>query len=138
MQQALLKALFFLQSLTKKNMLNTFCTAIRDNEGVPGDRNYRNNNPGNCKFSDKGYLPKYGTVTEDKDGFAVFKDYATGWLYLQNLVRSKIELHPNQTIYGFFCEYAPSSDNNDPLNYAQFVARRCGLTVDTPVKVILN
>jgi hypothetical protein len=64
-----------------------FCTGIRDFEGMPGDLNYHNNNPGNCRCSRVGYLPIYGHV-KCVNGFAVFKDYETGWRYLQNHVRA--------------------------------------------------
>lgn len=108
------------------NALVTFCTAIRDFEGFPGDRNYRNNNPGNCRCSPVGYLPKYGVV-KCVDNFAVFQTYELGWEYLLNLVQHRAELHPNWTILDFFSNYAPSSDGNYPLKYASNVAKKCGV-----------
>jgi hypothetical protein len=117
--------------------LTTFCTAIRDNEGSPGERNYRNNNPGNCRYSPVGYLPIYGIVTRDPDNFAIFETYALGWLYLENLVKEKFEKNPNETIYQFFENYAPVSDGNDPVKYAAFVATRCDVDSSFIVKNIL-
>lgn len=121
-----------LNSMTKTNMLDSFCQAIRDYEGAPGDRNYRNNNPGNCRYSAYGYLPIYGKVGKDSDGFAVFKDYPTGWLYLENFIKSKVHDFPNITFYQFFegvpgvwPGYAPASDNNVPSKYAEYVAKIC-------------
>lgn len=119
--------------------LDDFCGAIRDNEGVPPhDRSYRNNNPGNCRLSQVGYFPKYGIVKEDRSGvrsgqpgFAIFRDYATGWLYLKNLVISRIRQHPEWTIYEFIADpiegYSPSSDGNDPEDYADFIGKRLGV-----------
>lgn len=112
--------------------LDKFCTAIRDYEGVPGDRNYRNNNPGNCRCSPVGYLPKYGNVV-CVNKFAQFPSYQLGWEYLQNTVIHRAELHPDWTVYNFFQNYAPKEDGNDPLAYAVEVAKKCGIgvTIDT-------
>lgn len=115
--------------------LTNMCNAIRDYEGGPGDRNYRNHNPGNARFSRVGYLAIYEPVGKDKDGFAIFKDAETGWLYLNNLVKQKIHEHPNQTLFQFFAGdkaleiegYAPSSDGNNPTRYSQTVAANMGV-----------
>ncbi len=106
------------------SQIEGFCLAIRDYEGKPGDRNYRNNNPGNCRYSSVGYLPIYEPVGKDDKNFAVFKDYATGWLYLKNLVRYKVAKNPEQNILLFMQSYAPRSDGNDPNEYALFIAKR--------------
>lgn len=124
-------------TVVSKATLENFCLAIRDFEGAPGDRNYRNNNPGNCRYSSVGYASFYGHVGKDKDNFAIFKDYATGWLYLKNLVLSKVRKNPNQTIVDFMRVYAPSSDNNDPAHYAVYIARRLGVKADYPMKLIV-
>lgn len=124
-------------------MLLELCTSIRDYEGsqknshgLP-DRNWRNNNPGNCRYSPVGYLPIYGKVGKDKDGFAIFKDYDTGFLYLENLIKSKIAKNPNQTLFQFMCVYAPKEDGNDPAKYAQYLANRLGITEDYKMKVFI-
>lgn len=113
-----------------KATLDNFCLAIRDFEGQPGDLNYRNNNPGNCRYSSVGYLKMYGEVKKDKKGFAIFKDYATGWLYLQNMIREKIGKNPNQTMLQFMEKYAPYSDGNDPKKYSESIAKRLEVTTD--------
>ena len=128
-------------------LLTTFCLAIKQHEGfyMPGELaeypegtpSYRNNNPGNCKFSPVGYLPIYEPVKESASGFAIFKDYATGWLYLQNLVKEKISANPNETILQFFENYAPVSDGNNPPVYSADVAAACKLTINTKVGVVL-
>lgn len=118
----------------EKDLLVSFCEAIRDYEGSPGNRNYRNNNPGNARYYSGGYASKYGPVRRDPDGFAIFKDYESGWLYLQNLVRSKIDQHPIWNFVDFFSYYAPASDGNDPEKYANFVAKRCGVGVETEIE----
>lgn len=118
-------------------MLTTFCTAIRDYEGSPGNLNYKNNNPGNTRCSAVGYLPKYGHVT-CVNNFAVFESYDLGWEYLQNLVIYRAELHPDWTIGDFFRNYAPSGDNNNPSKYAEFVATRCGVSTATTLRSLLG
>lgn len=110
--------------------LENFAFAIRDFEGVPGDLNYRNNNPGNFKCSPVGYLPKYGDV-KCKNGFAVFPTYALGWEYLRASIKHRAFKYPTWTILDFCENYAPSSDNNNPNNYAAFIAKRCGVSINT-------
>ncbi len=112
-------------------LLNAFCTAIRDFEGAPGDRNYRNNNPGNCRYSSVGYARMYGTVKKDKDNFAIFSSWDLGWTYLKNLVKGKATANPSQTLVQFFHIYAPSSDGNNPDAYAAFVGKRINMDPKT-------
>lgn len=119
-------------------MIDKFCLAIRDKEGGPGDANYRNNNPGNCRCSPVGYLAKYGKVGCSPSGFAIFETYQLGWEYLQALVLHRAQLHPDWTIQDFFNDYAPSADGNDPIAYATFVAKRCGVPVNSTLKVLFS
>jgi len=110
--------------------LDTMCIAIRDFEGKPGDRNYRNCNPGNAKYSKVGYAKMYGEVKKDSGGFAIFKDMETGMLYLHNLIKVKIKRNPDQTLLDFMNVYAPPSDNNPTVKYAKFVAKRLGVDIN--------
>lgn len=111
------------------NLLNTFCLAVQKHEGWilnPPSRSVRNHNPGNCRYSSVGYLDKYLPVGKDKDNFAIFKDYATGFLYLKNLVLQKAKKHPLWDLYTFFGDphegWAPDSDGNNSKHYAEVVA----------------
>lgn len=125
----------------KKVTLEEFCTALRDYEGKPGDLNYRNNNPGNCRCSPVGYLAKYGNVlcVDTASGkFAKFSSYELGWEYLLNLVHYRANLHPKWNLYDFFGNYAPSSDKNDPDKYAESVAKVLGISPYTHLEVLLN
>lgn len=121
---------------SKKAYLDLFCSAIRDFEGSPKneyglpDLNYRNNNPGNFRCSPVGYADFYGKV-DCVSGFAKFSSYALGWEYLQNSVLYRAKVHPQWTILDFFKQYAPPGDNNPTEKYAQFVAGRCGVSVDS-------
>lgn len=128
-------------------MLDTFCSAIRDYEGKPGDLNYLLNNPGDCRPSPVGYLPKYEPVfiidtdtnpdyLYHKGKFAKFPSYAIGYEYLENLVHFTATNHPQWTILQFFESYAPTTDGNEPLPYAQFVATRCGVVPTTTLQAL--
>jgi len=120
--------------IPKEKLLTAFCLAIQKHEGwilTPPSRSVRNHNPGNCKFSPVGYLPEYGEVKKDPQGFAVFKDYETGFRYLKNLVKHKVQRRPNDDLFQFFEVYAPREDNNDPIAYAKAVATRIGVDVNT-------
>lgn len=116
----------------KNKLLQAMCLAIKAHEGwYIGSVSYRNNNPGNCRYSSLGYLPIYEPVERDSKNFAVFKDYATGWLYLQNLILNKAKRNLNQNLYQFFAIYAPEADNNDPEHYAEVVATKMGVSPST-------
>ncbi len=119
------------------SMLDVFCTGIRDFEGSPGDLNYQNNNPGNCRCSPTGYLPKYGNVICVND-FAKFPTYALGWEYLRNLVLYRVKAHSQWTFLDFFMVYSPPADNNPTEQYAEFVAKRCGVPVSTVLSQLLT
>ena len=121
------------------SMLTNFCLAIRDYEGSPGDANYINNNPGNCRYNEAGYLPIYEPVKRSVDGFAIFPTYALGFLYLKNMIREKVMNNPTQDILQFMSIYAPTSDGNDPAKYAEFIAGRLNVDVTYPMsKIILS
>lgn len=112
---------------TPKPTLEAFALAIRDFEGKPGDQNWRLNNPGNARWNPGGYLSTYGKVGKSKNGFAIFKDYDTGWRYLLNMLRGQIHKRPNSTILEFMTRYAPPEDANNPKIYANFIAKRLGV-----------
>jgi len=99
-----------------------------------GSASYRNNNPGNVRFYEGGYHPMYGNVLRSPGNFAIFRDYATGWLYLNNMVRGLARKYPNLTLYEFFAGkkdvysgYAPKEDHNDPESYAKEMGRILGV-----------
>lgn len=128
-------------------MIDRFCLAIRDFEGGPGSLNYILNNPGDCRPSPIGYLPKYEPVeivdtdTDPrypfhKGKFAKFPTYELGWEYLQALVLNWAHVQPEWTILDFFTNYSPASDSNPTQKYAEFVASHCGKTVETTLKEV--
>lgn len=112
----------------KPDYLILLCEAIKEYEGwFPNSRSFRNNSPGNCRYSPVGYLPKYGEVKRDPQNFAIFKDYETGWLYLKNLILSKASRNPSWNLVSFFKEYAPEADHNDPVRYTTWVGKKMGV-----------
>ena len=122
--------------------LVVLATGIRDYEGGPGDLNYQLNNPGDCRPSPYGYLPKYEPVTiintdtnpnypYHKGSFAMFPTYAVGWTYLLNLLKNMIQMHPNWTLNDLMSAYAPSTDGNAPTAYGEFLGQRLGVDSST-------
>jgi hypothetical protein len=109
-----------------KPTVKDFCNAIAEFEGAPGDANHINNNPGNCRFNYTGYMPMYGVVKCSPKGFAIFKDWDTGMLYLNNMVKGMIHNHPTETILQFMTRYAPSFEN-PTVAYANFITKKLGV-----------
>ena len=101
--------------------------------------NPANCNPGNYRFYHGGYLPIYGNVKCSVGGFAMFPTLAQGKMYATNSTKSVIKNHPELTILTYiggdkgWSGYAPASDNNPVLNYANFIAK--GLGVDNLYKM---
>ncbi len=114
-----------------------------------GSRSYRNNNPLNFKYSS--YISSLGAYSCDKDNFAIFRDYQSGIKagiqFIKDVCnRQVIPYHvfnpknlyhkillpngkkgdelPNISILDFFHIYAPKEDNNDPVSYANEVAKK--------------
>lgn len=135
-------ALLSLINLRYPGNLVVLATGIRDYEGNPGSLNYQLNNPGDCRPSPYGYLPKYEPVIiidtdtdpaypYHKGKFAKFPTYATGWTYLLNLLQNMIQTHPNWTLNDLMSAYAPSTDGNAPDAYGAFLGRRLGVDSST-------
>ncbi len=90
----------------------------------------RNNNPGNLRSG--------AGQTGTSGGYAVFPDMATGWNALYNQIN--LNISRGLTLYEFFAGkpgvypgYAPSTDSNDPVNYANFVAAQTGIDPNVPL-----
>jgi len=99
-----------------------------------------NNNPGNYKFFYGGYMPIYGNVKRSVGGFAMFPTLAQGELYAATCTKGVIKHHPELTILtylggnGDWPGYAPSSDRNNPLDYATFVSSHLGVGINFLMK----
>lgn len=120
-------------------LLGKWADAIQEFEGwFPGSRSYRNNNPGNIR-----YIGQKRAIGQDDKNFCIFKTYADGRAELIALLeratagRSRV-YSPNMTLLQFFKTYAPSSDNNHPETYANYVARKVGVPVSIKIKELLS
>lgn len=96
------------------------------------ERSLRNFNPGN--------LRKWGDQPRE-DGFAVFASPEEGWnALLAQLDRYKTGktggTSGDMTLEEAMGKYAPSSDDNNPKEYAKFIAENIGVSPDTPIKDI--
>lgn len=90
--------------------------------------------------------PKIPVTTSNpptnSSGFRKFSSYEEGrnalerQLNLYKTGRSKTGVKPDSTLLQAMRIYAPASDNNNPDNYADFIARRLGISVNTPIKNI--
>jgi RHS repeat-associated protein len=98
-----------------------------------GSLAWRNNNPGNIiagKWArDNGAIGANGR-------FAVFPDKETGFKAIISLLSSKQYNH--LTIIDAINKYAPATDNNDPIAYANSIANKTGLSIDTKIKDLSN
>ena len=100
--------------------------------GTTYERSLRNFNPGN--------LRKWGDQPIE-DGFAVFETPEAGFdALLGQLNRYKTGktpgTSPDMTLYEAMEKYAPSSDNNNPKSYAEFIAKNLGIDPNTAIKDI--
>lgn len=103
-------------------LLEAIADAIYEFEGNnPQNLAYRNRNPGNLRDS-------VWTHKTDAKGYCVFETFIAGYsallmdLHLKVSGANRHGLGPDSNLLEIFSVYAPKSDRNDPLHYAQFVA----------------
>lgn len=87
---------------------------------------WRNNNPGNMINGAGGITP-----IGHSGGFAVFASYEEG--YQAMIANLKTSRYQSQTIGGAIATWAPAADHNDPVSYANNVAKSMGVSVNTPM-----
>ena len=120
-----------IKTMQKEQLLVAMCAAIQEHEGwYPGSCSFRNRNPGNLK-----YAVQKKAIGKDDKGFARFATYEDGLQSLENMIlnaaRGNSSVYKStMTLLQFFQKYAPSSDNNNPLRYAEVVAKRMGVPVN--------
>jgi hypothetical protein len=115
--------------------ISILALAIQEFEGdYAGSLARRNNNPGNLRSSP--------LQSGKRDGFAYFDTYELGMEALEHQIRigatgeSRV-YYPEMTLLQFFNTYAPSSDNNQPSKYYQFVLGTTGFTSDMLLRDLL-
>jgi hypothetical protein len=86
----------------------------------------RNNNPGDLRNTTTGAFNSYSTPQEGFD--ALNNDLQT-----KISGKSKTGITPDSSLLDFSKIYAPASDNNDPVSYANNLAKKLGVTSDTPI-----
>ncbi len=93
-----------------------------------GSRAWRNQNPGNIRYSE--FTRKNGAIGQ-AGGFAVFPNEQTGAAAIGQLLRSPSYI--NLSIRGAISRYAPAFENNTAA-YHRSVADNTGLNLNTPIK----
>ena len=130
-------------SAPQTGLLQPFCNAIGQYEGgnQVGSRPYRNCNPGDLRWPYGKPYP-YGATGIDDENFLIFPSHTLGMAALTTMItnccegKSKI-YHPTMTLIDFFNVYAPSSDNNDPNRYAEWVASTIGVAPTMEIAQLL-
>lgn len=96
-------------------------------KGSNGTLATRNNNPLNLRYSSSNdWLGKGG---DNGSGFEQFDTPEHGLRAGMKLMRNHIN-NGDDTLNSLINRWAPSSDNNDPVQYAQFVSKQTGIPVD--------
>lgn len=105
-------------------------TQVRNADGtistVSGNRNWRNNNPGNLEYGD--FTKSHGAIGTD-GRFAVFPSYDAGRAAKENLIFESPN-YRDLPLSGAISRYAPSFENNTG-SYLDQVAQAAGVSPDT-------
>lgn len=110
--------------IARQELIAAIAEAIAHEEGyyVVGSLARRNNNPGNLR-------PWRACAYPISKGFIRFTTADDGWEHLHKQV--DLNIRRGLTLYEFFggkphvyAGYAPSTDNNKPVQYAEHVAAR--------------
>lgn len=84
---------------------------------------WRNNNPGNLVAG--AFATAHGAYAGKRNGrFAVFTDHDTGFAAIRALL---VGTYGSRTLADTMTAYAPASDNNDPVAYANQISNQTGL-----------
>lgn len=86
----------------------------------------RNNNPGNIKDTSTG---QFRVFNSPQEGYAALMND----LEIKKSGRSHTGLKPESTLVDFAKAYAPSSDNNNPAQYAANLANHMGIRPDATI-----
>ena len=116
-------------------IIEKIAEAIKQFEGWSvGSKSYRNNNPGNLK-----YTGQTGEIGKDTDGEAIFDSYQSGW----NALIRQIEMaftgesaiySITDNFYTFFSKYAEGNSQQ----YAEYVASYVGVSPQTTFAELLG
>jgi len=136
--------------LSKQELIDRMADAISEMEGFKSGKSrvaVEQANPGNIRA----WRTAQGEMYPRRRGYVDFvrfcggdyeKGLAEGWRVLKVLIERYLEgRYTNKkspTFREMFHAYAPKSDNNNPDGYAEFVARKFGVTADTRIVDLLD
>jgi hypothetical protein len=118
-------------------MIERWANAIKVQEGwYIGSRSYKNNNPGNLKYSS--LTASWGATGKDADNFCIYPDYETGMKALCNFLQlgaedELIAFHHARTLLLFTRVYAQPPNDNYALN----VAKALGVDVNVDISTFI-
>jgi hypothetical protein len=90
---------------------------------------WRNLNPGNLKYGN--FARSFGALGRGWGNHAIFPSYEAGAYAQEMLLFGNQSAYHNLSIIQAIARYAPSADGNQPRRYANFVAERAGVSVNT-------
>lgn len=100
-----------------------------------GSLAWRNNNPGNIRAGS--FAEGHGAFAgKSSGGFAVFATQQQGFDAIIALL--KTATYSSKTIAKAISTYAPSADSNDPVAYANNVAKWTGMKADTLMSTLTD
>lgn len=133
------------------NLVSEFCVAIQTYEGyLPpcakypnGTPAYQNKNPGNIRCS-AGKPSSLIAIGCSAGNFNIYPSYEVGFQDLENNTiavakgeRTQYGYYPTMTLLEYFTHRDPPSDNNNPADYAQFVANQLKVGTDFQIKDLI-
>lgn len=121
-----------------KSKIERWALAIEKEEGfAPKTRSWRNNNPGNIKWSS--LIQSLGASSKDPDGFAVFPSYDAGFNALCSFLRlactDQLKAYHNARTLEQFTQVYALPPKSHP--YAANVAKALGVSVKVDIKTLL-
>lgn len=93
-------------------------------------------------FGDNSSLGQTPYDAQSNQGFQSFGSYDEGknalinQLQLYQTGKTRNDIGPDSTLLHAMSVYAPAADHNDPQGYAAFIAKKLGITTDTPISKI--
>jgi len=103
--------------------------AALDDQGV--SRGLRNNNPMNIRYNPNNDW--VGQIGEDEGGFSIFDSTEDGMRAGDILLNTYGRDHGIDTLSGLTERFAPASDDNDPVSYANYLSDAMGIEVDETI-----
>ena len=124
------------------SVIEVMAKAIQAFEGgKPGDRNMRNNNPGNIRWEPP--LPQWlidrGAIGKDSGNHVIFATFDQGYAELKRQLRLAFtgqsdNFYPSMSLYEYFAKYAEA--NQKP--YAERVASALGVDPSTTLEELIS